>query len=839
MQTGRTLGTAPEGTSIFGLRSYARHPSARDAALFVLVAVGYGAGYKLAQEWFSAADQGASFFPPAGLTLATLVLVRRRSWPIVLAAAAAAEVTLDLWNGTWLVACLGYALANTAEPLVGATLLLAAAARPDLRRTRDLTAFLVCAVALAPVVGGVIAATTFVFVDDHSGWFRFALEWWSGDGLGVLVVGGAMLALRPWPPVSRHRGVEGLVIGACAVAATEAVFAFGWFPFVYVPIALLVVLAFRVGTAGVAVTAAAAAFVAAGGTAEADEFWTSIDISPANRILYLQLAIGVIVAAVLALAAEIAERERMAEELARADALRVAAHAAAEDDALLAAVGEVLERATATRERARDIVAALVAARAELAVIHGLAEDDRPRVLAEAPDGPGAAIEIDRDHVLDLVRVASRRGEAVADSGGGLDLVAVPLRARDRTLGILTVGASTERGTITRALARRIAIRVALALDNAMLYEQEREVSHSLQIGLLGGEPAGDPSTAIASAYRPGTATLEVGGDWHDAFTLRDGNLAMVVGDVVGHGLEAAVAMGQLRGAVRALAPLGTPAQVLDGLDLFVEQSPTAAMATLAYAELDLETGTITYACAGHPPPLLVPAKGEPRLLWDGRSTPLGSSFIRNRDEAFDRLEPGDTIVLYTDGLVERRADGIGRGLEALVAAARHGARSDPAALVDHMLSSLLDGEEQEDDVCMLAVVRAAPVLRFVHELPASPIAVAEMRRALGRWLDEIGLEPLRQRDAVLAASEAAANAAEHAYGFDGVSLVRVEASVANGALQFSVRDEGTWREPRPQTNRGRGRTIMSALMTDVTVDFRRGGTVVRMTLPLHDEVPA
>jgi integral membrane sensor domain MASE1/anti-sigma regulatory factor (Ser/Thr protein kinase)/GAF domain-containing protein len=996
-----------------------RHPWARGAAVFVLVASGYVVGYKLAQNWFSASDQGASFFPPAGLTLATLVLVRRRSWPFVLAAAASAEVTLDLWNGTHIAACFGYALANTLEPLVGASLLLAAVKRPDLRRTRHLAAFLTSAVILAPIVGGTIAATTFV-LDGHSGWLRFATEWWSGDGLGVLVVGGAMLSLRPWPPVSRRRALEGLVLGIATVGATTAVFEHGWFPFVYVPIALLIVIAFRVGTAGVAVIGAVAAFVAAGATAEADDFWAAIDVSPANRILYLQLAMAIVIAAVLALAAEIAERELVVAELARTEAERVTAMQRAElaeierearvraeilaghanrlaaattarevalaalsdlgsigvtrgwvqrlvgdhlellettatneanirryatidlaattpsaeaarlgevvyvrnaaehderfpdsvfgrthqhfeslvsiplleargqtlgvltltsvqkdwldedrrqlvvavaeqcglalgrafyqeeadlgaaDAALLARLGEALERPTTMADRAQALAHVLVVERgASLAAVHALGERGPAHLIALVDAGASTAA-IPHEEIDALAEAAIAEGGVQVRSFGDLDVFVSPLRARGHALGALAVAAPPRgRARLTTVLIERVATRAALALDNALLYEQERAVSHSLQLSLLGAEPSAIPNTAIATAYRPGTATLEVGGDWFDAFTLSGGKLAMLVGDVVGHGLEAAMAMGQLRGAVRALAPLGTPAQVIDGLDLFVEQLPSAAMATLAYAELDLETGTIVYACAGHPPPLLVPPSGEPRLLWEGRSPPLGSSFIRDRRDAVDQLESGDTIVLYTDGLIESRTEGIASGLDALVSAAREKQGSPPSELIERILGALLADKTQEDDVCVLAVARSVPAVRFTHAFPATPVAVVDMRRALAAWLDEIGLEPERQQYALLAASEAAANAAEHGYDFDGVSLVRVEAWVADGELQFSVRDEGTWRDPEPNTDRGRGRTIMSALMADVKVDSHRGGTVVRMSLPMSDEVPA
>ena len=289
------------------------------------MALGYAVGYKLSENWFSAEDQGASFFPPAGLTLGALVLLARRQWWIVLAAAGIAELALDLDNGTRFLACLGLVLANVGEHFVGALLLTSIVAVVDLRRARDLGLFLLCAVVAAPVVGATVAATTFVVLLDGSGWIRFALEWWSGDGLGVLVVGSALIALRPLPRLSRPRAVEATALAAAAAVSTAVVFQHGWFELLYVPMAVLLVVAFRVGTAGVAITGAAVAFIAAGAAAEAKDFWSVLDVTPANRALYLQLGLAVVITAALALAAEISERERIAAELARSETARALA----------------------------------------------------------------------------------------------------------------------------------------------------------------------------------------------------------------------------------------------------------------------------------------------------------------------------------------------------------------------------------------------------------------------------------------------------------------------------------------------------------------------------------
>ena len=230
---------------------------------------------------------------------------------------------------------------------------------------------------------------------------------------------------------------------------------------------------------------------------------------------------------------------------------------------------------------------------------------------------------------------------------GPSPVLVLPLLARGRSLGVLTIRIAAGPDwtpVISRSAAREIAARAALALDNALLYERERDVSHTLQLGLLGGALPTFEHVVVASAYRPGSASLEVGGDWYDAFRVENGAIALVVGDVVGHGLEAAVAMGQLRGAVSALAQSSSPAVLLERLDAFVETVPSAATATLAYVELDPETGAVRYACAGHPPPLVVSPDGRTRFLWDGRSAPLGSILGQERAGAEDRLAEGETL---------------------------------------------------------------------------------------------------------------------------------------------------------------------------------------------------
>jgi PAS domain S-box-containing protein len=234
---------------------------------------------------------------------------------------------------------------------------------------------------------------------------------------------------------------------------------------------------------------------------------------------------------------------------------------------------------------------------------------------------------------------------------------------------------------------------------------REQGIAQEVQRSLLSGAMPKAPGLEIDAAYRPATADLEVGGDWYDAFWLEPGeSVGLVVGDVVGRGITAATTMGQLRSAVRALAGTGLgPAALVEALDAFAGRHGVGRMTTLVYAELALATGELRYICAGHPPPVVAPPGADPHPLWDGRSIPLDCYALATaRDEGVATLAPGTVLVLYTDGLVERRTGTLTAGIERLLASlADHS--DEPLAQSTAALVHELRDPEHADDVCVLA----------------------------------------------------------------------------------------------------------------------------------------
>ncbi|MGW8401870.1 SpoIIE family protein phosphatase [Streptomyces lydicus] len=310
-----------------------------------------------------------------------------------------------------------------------------------------------------------------------------------------------------------------------------------------------------------------------------------------------------------------------------------------------------------------------------------------PTEAAEAADPPGETVAYDADRLAtrcvrtgrpiliprvnddDLAQIARDDHAATLLARAGLhSYMLVPLTARGQILGFLGLSRTRNPQPFDEddlALAAELASRAAVCIDNARSHQSVRNAAEALQRSLLPDHPPSLPGLQIASRYRPAQATYEIGGDWYDVLPLDDDKTALVVGDVMGSGIDAAATMGRLRTATSAFADLDLdPAQVLQHLDK-ITAGLEHYIATCVYAAYDPHRAACHIATAGHLPPVLVRSGQRPELLDLPTGTPLGVGGIPFTTTTFG-LEPGDQLVLYTDGLVETRHHPIDERLETL-----------------------------------------------------------------------------------------------------------------------------------------------------------------------------
>jgi PAS domain S-box-containing protein len=288
-------------------------------------------------------------------------------------------------------------------------------------------------------------------------------------------------------------------------------------------------------------------------------------------------------------------------------------------------------------------------------------------------------------------------------------LMTVPVCTGGRSLGVLTFGVGASRRPFVDddlALAEELARRAAMAMVNAATYQREHSLALSLQRAILPDRLPACPGMALAARYDPASAGSEVGGDWYDAFSLPHGRLALVLGDVAGHGVGAASLMGQLRNAVRAYALEGhPPSEVLRRLDHFLTTLHPDALATVVYVDVDPATGNTCWASAGHPSPLLI-ERGTAHFVESPGGVALGSGVAVRFPEAGTTLPAAAALLLYSDGLVERRGESLDDRLELLRNVV---ARLGPAGTIEHcdrLFAALLGGSSHDDDVCVLSALR-------------------------------------------------------------------------------------------------------------------------------------
>jgi len=446
---------------------------------------------------------------------------------------------------------------------------------------------------------------------------------------------------------------------------------------------------------------------------------------------------------------------------------------------------------------------------------------DRTPMLVHAPPS---------EELLDPTLIEMEVGSAIG----------VPLLAEGSITGVIAVYVEAPRRFADEdlVLLGLAAERVALAIDHARVYEREHHIAETLQRSLLPERLPQLPGLAVAARYQPAATEAEVGGDWYDVIPIPGGAVGLVMGDVAGKGLAAASMVGRLRSAVRAYALEGhDPAAVVEQLNRLVwTELEESQMATLLYVVVDPADGEVRWVNAGHLPPMLVVDDQLPHFLEGSRSVPLGVLPFPSFEQVSVPMEPGGTVFLYTDGLVERPGEHLDEGLARLADLVRQGP-ADPESMCEHLLERLVPEAGASDDVALLALQSTPVADRFSVELPADPAALASMRSLLRRWLRHAEGTEQEIAEITTACGEAATNAIEHA-GPSGDSPFEVDGELEGREVQITVRDYGAWRHPR-DGDRGRGISLMRALMDSVQVTPSAEGTTVRLSRVLNGDAPA
>ncbi|WP_280213404.1 SpoIIE family protein phosphatase [Nocardia cyriacigeorgica] len=424
----------------------------------------------------------------------------------------------------------------------------------------------------------------------------------------------------------------------------------------------------------------------------------------------------------------------------------------------------------------------------------------------------------------------------------GRTLIAVPEGA-DRAEGIVApLGETADAALWLRFAAPRVVGaadwtlfslligHLSLAVQRARNFDQARSTSLTLQRAMLG--PIELPPR-FSVHYEPALPPLEIGGDWYDVVPLKDGTIGVVVGDCVGRGLSAAVVMGQLRTAARALLLRGAgPAQLLAELDTVAARIPGAMCTTVCAAVLDPVRGLVRYSNAGHMPPILADVGVTGRMLEGGRAVPLATFDMPRRPEATTPLPPGATLVLFTDGLVEQRGVDIYDGFDQIADVLAETYQRLPREVADAVLSRLRPAGGYDDDVAMV-VYRQPPAPLHV-EVPARAEQLSVLRRTLKAWLTAAAVPHDLASDLVAAANEACSNSIEHAYRDTESGVVELSARCDTEKVEIRVTDTGIWKpQSADRGYRGRGLDMMRALTEELDIDHSGSGTRVRMSVTL------
>ena len=360
--------------------------------------------------------------------------------------------------------------------------------------------------------------------------------------------------------------------------------------------------------------------------------------------------------------------------------------------------------------------------------------------------------------------------------------------------------------------------------------ETARETSLTLQRAMLA--PMAIP-VGFAVRYEPAVPPLEIGGDWYDVLRLGDHRIGIIVGDCVGRGLAAAAVMGQLRSSARALLLAGAePALLLEQLDVVADLIPGAYCTTVMAAVFDAVSRQLNYSRAGHVPAVLAAPQSAAAVLSGAGSVPLGVQRKHRRPQASVVLAPRSTLMLFTDGLVERRGKSIDAGIARVAGVLTHSVDTAVDDVAEQVLREMAPPGGYDDDIAI--VVCRPPLVTLRIENDAAPDQLAVVRSQLIAWLREIDVPDGLVGDVVLAVGEACTNCVEHAYHARPPGTMRVEAEVEGDEIRIRVVDFGSWRTPTSQANaRGRGLVLIRTLSDVVHLDSTGVGTTVAISFRL------
>ncbi|MFD7280814.1 SpoIIE family protein phosphatase [Streptomyces sp. NPDC059862] len=443
-------------------------------------------------------------------------------------------------------------------------------------------------------------------------------------------------------------------------------------------------------------------------------------------------------------------------------------------------------------------------------------------------------------------RISEQMGHAIASQFEkrdirplitGRSMLVVPLKARSVVLGFMILLRHPERAEFNdmdRVTGAELAARAGLVLDNARMYTYQESVAETLQDSMLPHIPPRMAGCDIATRYLPGTLLGRVGGDWFDSVKLPGARTAFVVGDVMGHGLNSAAMMGQLRTAVQTMAALDLPpAQLLRNLDDLAQRLGDTYLATCLYAVYDPIASELHLANAGHIPPVLVRAEdGRSELLDLPTGAPIGVGGVPF-EAVRVRLRPGDRLVMCTDGLVEVRGEDIGVGLATLCESAAHPAASMDDAC-DTIIRALNTRGGRKDDVALLMArlngIEPGDVAEW--RLALDPAEVGRARAAVREQLHDWGLARLAD-SAELMVSELVTNAVRHSHRRP-VELRLVRGDTLLCEVDDDDHDLPTLRGAGPGDEAGRGLRVVSTLAREWGASRRGAGKTVwfELTLP-------